>query len=523
MRTLWDHQRKGVEGVQSAIAAGERRICLTGPTGSGKSVEMYELIRWASDMGWPSALYTDRRMLFDQIAGQLDDEGIQHGKRASGHNPSLLCDVQLAMTQTELSKVYRAEKRSLHRAKLVLIDECHKQTGEVMSRIIKEHVEDHGAAVVGVTATPLDLEGLYTHLVVAGVNSELRAAGVLVPAHTYGPDEPDTRHIKRQKTGEFTQGDVVKAIMTPTIFGRVLEWWKKLNPDALPTILFAPGVAESLWFAEQFEKAGIRAAHIDGNDVYLDGQIMKSDSEARAQVMLESERGYLSVICNRFVLREGIDAKWIVHGIFATAFGSVTSYIQSGGRLLRAFPGKTHAIIQDHGGNWWRHGSLNADRHWELGGTAKEYTDQRFERLRKKEEREPIVCPACGACRLTGDTCWKCQHKADRKRRMVAQVDGSLRPYYGDIFKPRKVRIESDTEKHWKQCYFRAKNGKRPMTFEQAAGLFHKEHGYFPPRDLPFMPKSDVDWKRKVNSVKFSELHMPEKKEQAPDPQRRFA
>src|SRR5688572_31989517 len=39
--------------------------------------------------------------------------------------------------------------------------------------------------------------------------------------------------------------------------------------------------------------------------------------------------------------------------------------------------GKTHATLQDHGGNWWRHGSLNADRDWRPDETANGMTGDR--------------------------------------------------------------------------------------------------------------------------------------------------
>ena len=58
------------------------------------------------------------------------------------------------------------------------------------------------------------------------------------------------------------------------------------------------------------------------------------------------------VLCNRFVCA-GIDAPWLAHGIFATIFTSLQSYLQSGGRLLRSFPG-IDAVTIRHGGNWWR-------------------------------------------------------------------------------------------------------------------------------------------------------------------------
>jgi len=496
---LWPHQIRAVEETTEAIAGGAKRICLTAPTGAGKTRVMIELIEWASDLNWPVALYTNRRMLLDQTKNVLESHGVNVGMRASGYETALLRDVQLCMTQTELSQVYQRKIRQLHDAKLVLIDEAHVQKGGTVENIITEHVAQ-GAAIVGITATPLDLGNLYDELIVAAKMSDCFACNSLVPAHTYAPDEPDLKHIKKYNVGDdLTEADNVKAMMRPGIFGRVLQHFRTLNPDWQPSLLFAPGVKESIYFAEEFTKAGIRAAHIDGDDVWIDGEFHASSPEIRQRIANESRDGFLPVVCNRFVLREGIDWPWLRHGVLATVFGSLSSYIQSGGRLLRAYQGKSYCTVQDHGGNWWRHGSLNADRDWVLGLTNNKAVGERAERLREKKEEEPVSCPSCGKVRQSGRECPSCGFVAHTKSRMVVQVDGSLKEAKGDVFKPRRISLKSDTQKIWEQCYYRMKRAGR--TFRQAEALFYVENHYYPPRNLELMPKNDGDWFSKVKDV----------------------
>lgn len=502
----WPHQRYAFEEVTRRIGAGEKRICLTSPTGAGKSLILCDLIDWATGQGWGTILYTNRRLLIEQLIGTATDAGIAHGVRAAGHVPKLDRQVQIASIQTEHSRTVKREKWNLASAQLVLIDEAHLQKGAMAEELARRH-EDAGAALVGVTATPLDLNGMYTTLVQAGTVSELRRCGALVPCHHYGPDEPDMKNFKpKTKTGEYTEGDVRKAIMTPTIFGRVYEGWLRFNPDARPSILFAPGVGESIWFAEQFHAKGVRTAHIDGANCWLDGRQYKSDSDARKDIIAGSKDGSIKVVCNRFVLREGIDMPWLYHGIFATVFASLQSFLQSGGRLLRAHSSLDHVVLQDHGGMWHRHGSLNADRTWELGQTAYVTSALREERMRSKREPEPIRCPACFRFRLSGDECPHCGHRHSTKSRMVVQQDGELREHTGDIYKPRRVRLKPDTERIWESMYWRAKRSRNGMTFRQAQGLFFYENGYYPPNDLPMMPTSDLDWFRRVKDVPMERL-----------------
>ena len=497
----WKNQIRAYDGAIDAINRGVKRLCITSPTGSGKSLAMVDMIRWAVEQNEPVALYTQRKMLYEQTCRVLDREGIYFGKRAAGHETALLRDVQICMTPTELSKVYKRESRRLHSASLILVDECHCQKGEATQRIMQDHV-DAGATIIGYTATPLDLGDLYDELLVAGNVSECREIGALVPAETYAPDEPDLRHIRKYQVGEdLSEKDNTQAIMRPGVFGRVKEAWLKHNPMQKPTILFAPDVAGSIFFAEQFWKSGIRAAHIDGSDTWLDGEFHSTDQESRNHITDLCKAGEVKVICNRFVLREGIDLPFIECGCFATVFGALTSFLQSGGRLLRSSPstGKDRALVLDHGGNWHRHGSLNADREWTLGMTNHQAVGERAERLREKRETEPTVCPECGKVRLGGRQCPFCGFIAHRKSRIVVQVNGELRPVDGDVYKPRRVRRLWNEQQLWEKMYYRMKRAGR--TFRQAEALYCVENHAWPPRDLPLMPKHSGDWWRKVAEV----------------------
>src|SRR5262249_3655646 len=148
-----------------------------------------------------------------------------------------------------------------------------------------------------------------------------------------------------------------------------------------------------------------------------------------------------------------------------------------GGRGLRASPstGKTHLTLQDHGGNWWRHGSLNVDREWRLEYTAAVVAGMREDHLRNKtcrrcrarlgnipvcsrcgflNEREPVVCPNCAAVRDGGPQCKKCGYEATRKSRLVVQADGTLKEMHGDIYRPRQTVERPETEALWERMYY---------------------------------------------------------------------
>jgi superfamily II DNA or RNA helicase len=455
-----------------------------------------------------TVLYTNRKLLLTQLSDSMAKAGLGHGIRAAGHATDQDAMLQVSSIQTEGSRVLKSEKWQLFDAQRVIVDEAHLQTGMTAIRLVAKHL-DAGAAIMGLTATPIGLKDFYDHLIVACTVSEARACGALVEAVHYGPDEPDLKHIGKVPVGEdLTEAQNIKAIMRHGVFARVVDSWRKLNPEGKPTLLFGPGVAESLWFAEQFQAAGIPAAHIDGEDVWLQGELHRADPEIRQRVLDMLKTGDIKICCNRFVLREGIDLPFIEHGIFATVFGSLQSYLQSGGRLLRSFPGKTRAVVQDHGGSWHRFGSLNADREWFLDLTANMATGMRHERIREKREAEPIRCPKCalilvaGRCRGCG---FECIGRA--KSRPVIQADGTLKEVKGDIFRARRISQSPDAAKIWERMYHRARSKKWNATFRQAEAMFAQENGWqYPPRDLPLMPTCETDWFRKVSEVPIEAL-----------------
>jgi len=504
---FWPHQARGGRELLDSMAAGLRRLVLTSPTGMGKTALMTELIKWATASGFPSILYTNRRMLFDQTARSLEQDGIEFGLRAAGHKPALLRDVQLAMTASEYSAVVRKERRDHHPARLVLADELHMQGGAMLAELMDRHYRE-GATIAGITATPIDLDGEWDKLIVAGNNSEGRKCGALVPAVTYCPDQPDLKHIKKYRVGEdLTDKQNRSAIMRPGIFGRVWEHWCRLNPDRKPTILFGPDVAGSIYFAQQFHSRGVPAAHIDAKQIWVDGEFIESSDGNRQELLRKSASGEIVVLANRFVLREGLNLPHLGVAIFATVFGSLRTYIQAGGRILRAFPGLDEVCVQDHGGNYTRHGSLNSDRHWELGMRGYRVTGMRQDLMREKPESEPIICPKCSMARLSGPTCLKCGYSHHTRSRVVVQVDGQLKRQSGPSYRPRRIAVKVDTQEIWERCYHRARSKKWNATFNQAEALFYRENYHYPPRDLPFMPKELGDWYEKVRDVPRDRLH----------------
>ena len=522
---MWPWQERGLHETIERIAAGSNAIAITGPTGSGKSRLMFELVRWACEQGHRVALYTNRILLTEQIARGLGETGIPFGVRAAGFEEWADPDasVQLCASTTEAARVLRPRENEgkhlseeLQRSRWPLFpsdidiyDEIHMQCGKVVQQIMAEK-EAGGAVRIGFTATPLGISDLFPELpVVAGTNSECREFGSLLPCRCYAPDEPDLRHIKTVANGEYKYGDIMKTVWTPQVFGRVFKYWQILNPEQKPALGFGPGVPESLWFAQQFEAQGINAAHIDGEDVYWEGRFFKSNRTMRDLVLRDWEAGKIKIVWNRWVMKEGLDFPFLKHLITATPIGSLTSFLQCVGRVLRRDydqPDMKEVIWQDHGGSYHRHGSPNWDRAWEKfyhhkPAMASEY---RTEQYKQAKEKPPIPCPQCKSVIRQSRDCPSCGFRLGKFTRQVLQADGRLVETSEAAVKPRRVRKYNNTETKWKQVVWRMRRADK--TFRQALGLFVHENYYYPPTDLPLMPIDDTHWWRRIQDVEMREL-----------------
>jgi superfamily II DNA or RNA helicase len=532
MNNFWPHQIFGVSEVRRLMAAGRKRICLCSPTGGGKSKMMIQIAEDALNEGKRVLQLASRRWLLDQLYTGLTCDGFDVRQMRSGVK-------DIGQRGYTLASIPTLTARNLMpAADVILVDEAHMNKADKAAELLNEYV-DQGATIIGVTATPLELSHLYEDLILAGSRSDLRKCGALVPALVYSCGEMDTSDIKRTATGEYAVGDIRKKIWTQAIYARVIEEHIKLNPELRPAILFAPGVEESVWFVDEYAKRGIRAAHIDGDDVYCDGIRSTSSQERRDEILAQLKTGEISVVCNRFVMREGLDIPQLFHLILATPIGSILSHTQIVGRVLRNHPSlptrdfgngvqRPYCVIQDHGGSSWRHPSPNADleeiwRQYYRCGSAKEVTDERMDALRNAQEdnSNPLTkevgyeCPNCHAVQdfPRHGNCYSCGHDMKgKRRRTVIQRSGELKEVTGLPVKRAKQANLPDVAAAFERAYWAAK--RKNASFRQAAAWIQTGHlkgfehlkGCQIPKNLPFMPANRADMSRMVNSVPMADL-----------------
>ncbi len=544
--TPWPHQVRGVADITNAIESGKKRMCYTSVTGSGKSWIICSVIEWAVERGMRVVLYSNRRLLTEQLMGQLQKDGISFGVRAAEYDEHVNDEapVQICSIQTDQARIIGKRKKAklldnpaiarrqfpLFPADLVIADEIHLQCGPIAAAIFDEYCE-MGAAIIGITATPLGVSHVCKELILGCNTSEGRRCGALLPARVFACPEIDTSKIERVKTsgGEFSLADIRKHCWSQAIYGHVHTHLLRNNPDMRPFLLFAPGVEESVGFDKHLNSMGIKTAHIDGEDCVVNGERYKSSRDVRKQIIADVKSGHIFGVTNRFVLREAVDIPELYMLILACPIGSLLSYVQIVGRVLRNHHTLDHTVINDHGGNYWRHGSPNADRDdiWleffnDPDGESLP-TDERMENIRKEKEECPLCCPKCGSVQLMPKTgrCYNCSHDLRKKNgRVVIQRDGSLLEVTGLPVKPRREVKTKDMQEAWSRAYWASKRVGGKLyghSFAQLRGMiasghfsgFEKLRGQFPSEGLPFTPKSSVDWFRSTKDVPAMNLYQP--------------
>jgi DNA repair protein RadD len=310
--------------------------------------------------------------------------------------------------------------------------------------------------------------------------------------------EPDMTGVKMTKEGEFVQSEMRSAVSRCTVFADVFDTYIRLAQNR-PTIVWAPGVPESRWVVDEFRKRGITAEHIDG----------ATDEADRHRIRDGSRIGSIRVVSSCGVLKEGIDWPWVSYGILLQVCGAYGTFIQIVGRILRAWPGKQDAILQDHSGTWWRHGSPNFDREWALEDTNERIREEKQNRKIKNsdtgetvDDGDPIRCGQCGGIRMSGERCPHCGFCSRKSSRPIRKADGTLVDMDEQkVPRPHKPQ-QSDIAKAWTAALFRC--GCTGKTFQQAAGLVMKETGKWPcnfPDCQPRPEPNSPDWNRKIADI----------------------
>lgn len=378
---LRPYQETAIRKLRRKIESGLKRVVLVAATGSGKTRVAAELIRLASEKGKRVAFICNRIELCSQAKAAFEKLGIKCGLM-QGEN-SWDCHLQVVVCS-----IQTMARRKYSEFDFAIIDECHTTP---QSKAYQKFFESHSnICIVGLTATPwavgmsakhkwLHDEPIWQDLVVAASIPDLIKDGFLVDVEIYAPNDPDLSGVKTV-AGDYEKSGLGKAMNKAKLVGDIVKHYLRLG-EGKPAVCFCVNVKHSMHVVEEFNKAGVRAVHVDG--------YMKD--EERKPLIDAFKNGEYQVLSNCHLLAEGFDAPATEVCILARPTKSLIRFIQMVGRALRPSEGKTRALILDHSGVVQRLGWPTAELPYDLDDGDK-----------KKESKEgekvlPKVCPSCYA------------------------------------------------------------------------------------------------------------------------------
>lgn len=381
---LRGYQIGAIEALRARVLAGIVRILLCAPTGAGKTIMASEIIRGAVQRGKRVLFVAHRKELVDQCFDKLCRFGVSAGvimgtdKRRDDYWP-----VQIGSIQTLARRMDR-----LPPADVVIIDEAHHAVSNTYRFLVERYP---GAVVLGLTATPwrlgkLSLADMFQELVLAATPAELMAMGALVGYEAFAYDAPDLHDVSTV-AGDWNSRELALACNTTVLVGSVVREYLE-HAAGRRGILFPVDVAHSNQLVAEFQRAGVRAAHLDCH----------TPKAERERILAGLSSGAVTIVSSVGVLTEGFDCPAAEVCILARPTQSLSLHLQMIGRVLRPADDKTCALIHDHAGNLMRHGFPDDERDYSLTATP-------------TRDRALHTCPFCkflfGSIRSDG-TCPKC-------------------------------------------------------------------------------------------------------------------
>jgi DNA repair protein RadD len=484
MIELRPYQREVIDQVDAAT---QRRLMLVAPTGSGKTVIAADIIGRADDQH--VLFLAHRRELIRQTHGHLAMSDVPAGIILAGDPLDRMRRVQVASIQTLHSRCIRGDQ-DLPPASLVFVDECHHAPAQSFCAIIEKYPK---AKIIGMTATPCRRDGrglgsIFERLIECPQIPELIEQGYLVGTKVFAPTAPDL-HGVHVRHGDYVEAELAERMDQARLVGDIVTHWLRLA-ERKKTVVFATSVAHSIHLKDEFNKAGVRAEHIDG----------RTPNDERDATLKRLFDGDLDVVCNCMVLTEGFDLPDLGCAVLARPTKSMGLYRQMVGRVIRPAPGKSHALILDHAGATILHGFVEDRVGWTLD--PDERADNPAHRHRDQENLESsrgglLTCSQCSAVRKPGKACPSCGFLPKRPGEYVIVRDGELaRLDRGGTLHPQQYSPEQKHEFHAMLAHIAQERGYKAGW---AAYKYKERFGHWPVSRyvIPIKPNAEViAWER---------------------------
>ena len=347
MTELREYQAEAFDALRARLRAGDRRLLVCAPTGSGKTEVAIEMIRRAIARDKRVAFLVDRVVLVDQTVDRLAASGIPAGVQQAGHSGGSLYPVQVCSQQT------LEARDAWPTAELVIVDECHVQRRRV-TQWLRHGLTDR-QVVIGLTATPFarGLGTTYAQCVPVRTTHALMDEGWLIPLRVFAATPIDmTGATVNRTTGEWKAADLTAR--GRRIVGDVVSTWTRRTREIwgrpVKTLVFSATVAHGTDLCAAFTAAGYRFAQVS----YQDG-----NGRERADLIEQFRRGDLDGLISVDILTRGFDVPDVLCLVDAHPYAkALGAYLQQLGRVMRPAAGRAVdgevGVVLDHAENYLR-------------------------------------------------------------------------------------------------------------------------------------------------------------------------
>jgi ATP-dependent helicase IRC3 len=343
---LRPYQHEALMRVREAYKAGKRRVLISLPTGTGKTVVFAH---------FPSTLKMRKRLLvlahreellvqaqdkFRSVDPQLKAEIEQAGAHASDDAKVVVASVP-TLARSHGARLSRLQPNDFS---IIVVDEAHHAVAPTYRRIFDHFGLFEPATprlLIGFTATPRrgDHQGLgevFEEVCYARDLREMIVGGYLAPISGWRVDTDVSLDGVKVRHGDFVESQLADVVNTRIRNHMLVKAYRDLARGRR-TIVFCVNVAHAQAAQLVFAEAGVRAAAVWG---------MLPKDERRATLARFSE-GELDVVTNCNLLTEGFDEPRVDCVIMARPTRSKLLYAQMVGRGTRLHPDKTDLLVVD--------------------------------------------------------------------------------------------------------------------------------------------------------------------------------
>jgi superfamily II DNA or RNA helicase len=346
MLQLRDYQAEALARVKDAYKRGKRRVLVSLPTGTGKTVVFAH---------FPAALKMRKRLL---VLAHREELLLQAEQKFQAVDPDLKLGIERAEdrvasdAQVVIASVPTLANREGARLSrfnpddfsIIVVDEAHHAVADSYRRIFHHFGLFHPDTpryLVGFTATPRrgDKQGLgeiFQEVCYARELRQMIGQGYLCHIRGWRVDTSLSIDDVKVRHGDFVESQLARVVNTPARNRLVTTAYQRLS-NRRRAIVFCVDIQHAKDICEEFAQAGIRSAAVWG----------EMPRDERRRILSQFSNGEIAVLTNCNLLTEGFDEPRIDCILMARPTKSKLLYAQMVGRGARLHPEKTDLMVVD--------------------------------------------------------------------------------------------------------------------------------------------------------------------------------